>query len=64
MNEDILKGSWTEFKGKIKKQWGKLTDDDIDQINGESQELVGKIQKVYGKSKEEAQKEVDRMLKS
>lgn len=64
MNEDRLKGNWKEFKGKIKQQWGKLTDDDIDKIDGQSEQLVGRIQKAYGKSKEEAQKEVDQMLNS
>jgi uncharacterized protein YjbJ (UPF0337 family) len=64
MNKDILKGNWKEFRGKVKKQWGKLTDDELDQVNGESDILIGKIQKAYGKSKEEAQHEVEEMLKS
>ncbi len=59
MNREQLKGKWNQMKGSIKKQWGKLTDDDIDRIEGERDRLVGKIQEKYGKSKEEAEKEVD-----
>lgn len=58
MNKDIFAGKWTEIKGKIKQQWGKLTDDDIDQVEGSSDELSGKLQKHYGYSKEEAEKAI------
>ncbi|MGA2192795.1 MAG: CsbD family protein [Nitrospirota bacterium] len=57
MHEDILKGKWKEIKGEIKKQWGKLTDDDLTQIEGEELKLVGLLQKRYGYSKDEAEKE-------
>lgn len=59
MNEDILKGKWKQLKGSIKDRWGKLTDDEIDQIEGDSEKLAGKIQEKYGKSKEEAKEEVE-----
>jgi len=58
MNESILKGKWNQIKGSVKKHWGKLTDDDLDVVEGDSQKLSGKIQERYGKSKEEADKEV------
>lgn len=58
MNESILKGKWDQIKGNIKKQWGELTDDDIDVIEGDAQILSGKIQERYGKSKELADKEI------
>lgn len=59
MNWDQVKGSWKDFKGKVKEQWGQLTDDEIDQIEGRRDQLVGKIQKQYGVSKEEAERQVD-----
>lgn len=59
MNEDQLKGKWKQFKGSTKEKWGKLTDDDLDQIDGRRQALVGKVQERYGRSREEAEKEVD-----
>jgi uncharacterized protein YjbJ (UPF0337 family) len=58
MNKTILKGKWNQLKGSAKKRWGKLTDDDLDVIEGDSQRLSGKIQEKYGKSKEEADEEV------
>jgi uncharacterized protein YjbJ (UPF0337 family) len=59
MNEDTLKGQWTQLKGAVREQWGKLTNDDVDQIQGKSEQLVGKIQERYGIARDEAQKEVD-----
>ena len=44
MNEDILKGKWAQLKGRVKEQWGKLTDDEIDQLDGQRDQLVGKVQ--------------------
>ena len=48
MNWDRIEGNWKQFKGKVKEQWGKLTDDDIDVIAGKRDQLVGKIQEQYG----------------
>lgn len=59
MNSDILKGKWKQFKGKVKEEWGELTDDDINQIEGEYDQLVGRVQERYGYSRERAQREVD-----
>ena len=56
MNWDQAKGQWTQMKGSVRKQWGKLTDDDLDVIAGERERLVGKIQERYGIAKEEAEK--------
>ncbi len=58
MNKDIFEGNWEEIKGKMKQKWGKLTDDDYDQLKGSQQEIYGKLQKHYGYSKEEAEKAV------
>ena len=60
MNSDILKGKWNQLKGSVRKQWGNLTDDDLDKIQGDSEVLLGRIQERYGRSREEAQQEVER----
>jgi uncharacterized protein YjbJ (UPF0337 family) len=58
MNEQILKGRWSQLKGSIREQWGKLTDDDLDQIEGRFEQLVGKIQTRYGIAADEARRQV------
>ena len=58
MNWDQAAGNWKQFKGKVKEQWGKLTDDEVDEIAGKRDQLIDKIQKQYGISKEEAEKQV------
>jgi uncharacterized protein YjbJ (UPF0337 family) len=57
MDANVLKGQWKELKGEVKKRWGKLTDDDLMQVEGESERLIGILQKRYGYSKEQAEKE-------
>src|SRR5688572_28921389 len=59
INQDILEGKWKQAKGKVKQQWGKLTDNQLDQISGRTEELVGLLQESYGYSVERAQQEVD-----
>lgn len=59
MNEDRIKGNWLQFKGKIKEQWGKLTDDDLDVIAGKRDQLVGKIQERQGLAKDAAEKQLN-----
>jgi len=58
MNWDRVEGNWKQFKGKVKQKWGKLTDDQLDVISGNRDELVGKIQESYGLAKDEAEKQV------
>ena len=53
-----IKGSWTQTKGAVKEQWGKLSDDDLMEIQGRREQLVGKIQTRYGISHEEAEAQV------
>jgi uncharacterized protein YjbJ (UPF0337 family) len=60
MNSDTLKGQWTQLKGQMRKQWGKLTDDEVDQIQGNAEILIGKLQERYGYSREQAEQELDR----
>ncbi len=59
MNEDIMQGKWAKLKGKVKEQWGKLTDDEIDQLDGKREQLVGKIQERYGIAHDQAARDVD-----
>jgi uncharacterized protein YjbJ (UPF0337 family) len=60
MNRDTLKGQWTQLKGQVRKRWGKLTDDEIDQIQGDAEILMGKLQERYGYTRDQAQREIDR----
>ena len=62
LNEDIFKGQWKQIRGKAKEWWGKLTDDDLDKVNGRMDQMVGRLQERYGYSREEASKEVNRRL--
>jgi len=62
MNTDILKGQWTQLKGQLKQQWGKLTNDDLDQIEGSRDILIGKLQERYGRTRDEAEREADLWL--
>ncbi len=59
MNKDQFAGKWHELKGKIKQKWGKLTDQDLMQINGKWEACVGIMQKHYGLAKEQAEQELN-----
>jgi uncharacterized protein YjbJ (UPF0337 family) len=59
MNWDIVEGKWKQFTGSAKENWGKLTDDDLDQAAGKRDKLIGKIQEKYGIARDEAEKQVD-----
>ncbi|NMT63874.1 CsbD family protein [Marinobacter orientalis] len=58
MNKDTIEGNWKELKGKAKAQWGKLSDDRLDEIGGRRDQLAGEIQQAYGISRDEADKQV------
>jgi uncharacterized protein YjbJ (UPF0337 family) len=58
MASDVLKGNWKQLKGKVQEKWGELTNDEIDQVQGESQQLVGLLQEKYGYAREKAEAEV------
>jgi uncharacterized protein YjbJ (UPF0337 family) len=64
MNWDRIEGNWKEFKGRAQQQWGKLTNDDLDVLNGSREELEGVIQKRYGYAKDKARAEIDTWLKN
>lgn len=59
MNEDQLKGEWTQLKGRIRERWGRLTEDDLDVIAGKRDQLAGVLQKRYGLAKEELQSQIE-----
>lgn len=63
MNKNIIEGKWEQVKGIIQKEWGKLTDDDLDMINGDEKRLQGKLQEMYGMDEEEYQKDLERIFK-
>jgi uncharacterized protein YjbJ (UPF0337 family) len=58
MNEDRIRGQWKQVKGRLKEQWGRLTDDDLDVIAGKREQLLGRIQERHGVAKEEADRQV------
>ena len=59
MNWDQVEGTWKQQKGKVMSKWGKLTDDELMQVNGNREVLAGKIQEKYGIAKEAANKQID-----
>jgi len=62
MNTDIVKGEWQQLKGRLRRQWGRLTDDEIARIDGNREILLGRLQELYGRSREEAERELDDFL--
>lgn len=63
MNKNLFAGQWKEFKGKVKEQWAKLTDDDIAQVEGRRDRLLGVLQQRYGYLKERAEEELKKWEK-
>lgn len=63
MNWDRIEGNWKQVRGKVQQQWAKLTNDDLDFVEGRRVELVGKIQERYGIAKDEAEKQVDSWMR-
>lgn len=64
MNQDIFEGKWKEMRGQIKEWWGKLTDDDLDRVEGKVDQFIGLLQQKYGYTKEHAQQEFNRRLEA
>ncbi len=59
MNWDQISGNWEQMKGSVRSAWGKLTDDEVEQVKGDRQKLAGKIQERYGIAREEAERRID-----
>jgi uncharacterized protein YjbJ (UPF0337 family) len=64
MNKDIAEGKWKQIRGEIQRRWGKLTNSDLDQINGSHDKLVGKIQQMYGQQREAIERDIEEMEKA
>jgi uncharacterized protein YjbJ (UPF0337 family) len=62
MDWDRVEGNWKQFEGKIRQQWGRLTDNDLEKAAGRRERLEGLIQERYGIAKDEARKQVDEWL--
>ena len=58
MNWDRIEGGWKQFSGKVKEQWGKLTDDDLTVIEGKRDQLIGRVQERYGIARDKAAEQV------
>lgn len=63
MNWDQIEGNWKQMKGKVQGQWAKLTDRDLERVQGKRTELMGKLQARYGMTREQAQREIDQWVK-
>jgi len=63
MNSDILKGKWKQLMGSARRKWGEMTDDDLNQVQGDGETLIGKLQEKYGKSRDWAEREVNDFLR-
>jgi len=63
MNNDIFTGKWKQMRGQAKVWWGKLTDDDLEKVNGNYDKLTGLLQEKYGYTKEQAEKEIEKRTK-
>jgi uncharacterized protein YjbJ (UPF0337 family) len=64
MDWNRIEGNWKQFKGRAKEKWGRLTDDDLDVINGRREQLEGKIQERYGLAKDQTKQDVDAWFNS
>src|SRR5581483_670108 len=64
MNWDRLEGNWKQMKGKVQQQWGKLTNDDMDLVEGKRTELIGRLQERYGIQRDEAERQIDSWLRN
>ena len=58
MNWDRLDGSWKQIQERIKERWGKLTEDDLDRVAGQRDQLIGRLQELYGLKREQVEAEV------
>lgn len=62
MNKDVSEGKWEQMKGKIREQWGDLTDDEAEQARGDREKFFGKIQEKYGETRENAERKFDEIV--
>jgi len=60
MHSDTLHTKWDQFKAEAQNWWGKLTSDDLDQVEGDAETLIRKVQERYGYARDRAAEEVER----
>ncbi len=63
MNNNILEGKWKQVRGQAKLWWGKLTDDDLESVDGQFDKLMGLLQEKYGYTRQQAQEEWEKRTK-
>ena len=63
MNKNIFEGKWKQIRGQAKSWWGKLTDDDLDQVDGKFDKLIGLLQEKYGYTQQQAEEEYQKRTK-
>lgn len=63
MNSDIFEGKWKQMRGQVKIWWGKLTDDDLDKVEGNFDKLIGLLQMKYGYTRQQAEEEIEMRTK-
>ena len=64
MNDDTMKGMWKQIKGNVKAAFGKLTDDDITEAEGNTEAMVGRLQERYGYTREQAETEWKKIMRA
>ena len=64
MNWDQIEGKWKQLKGRVREQWGDLTDDELEQISGKRDRLAGVVQEKYGVAKDEAERQIEQFERS
>jgi uncharacterized protein YjbJ (UPF0337 family) len=63
INNNVFEGKWKQFRGEVKVWWGKLTDDDLDKVEGNYDKLIGLLQEKYGYTQQQAQEEWEKRTK-
>ena len=63
LNQNIFEGKWKQIRGQAKEWWGKLTDDDLDKVEGKYDKLAGLLQEKYGYTEQQVKEELDKRLK-
>ncbi len=63
INNNVIEGKWKQIRGQAKVWWGKLTDDDLEQVSGNIDKLTGLLQKKYGYTVQQAQEEIEKRTK-
>jgi uncharacterized protein YjbJ (UPF0337 family) len=63
INNNVIEGKWKQIRDQAKVWWGKLTDDDLEQVSGNIDKLTGLLQKKYGYTVQQAQEEIEKRTK-